>query len=343
MKSKILFLLIPALLLAGCGVSEQKNNGNSSGTSQTTSSNNNSGGSDSHPAIEEEYQPETTISDEEKGNPITVEQANSLYNSFNLPNTITAEEAADNIKNAEAVELKQAIKNDKTSMSYKYQYSYLEKFNYFYLKGIYDPILPDDVDPTNYPGKCYSEDWSYNYVREDNYYDLSHEIFRGWLDLTQMDQGIQWEQWDRYHYQKKAADEYEDGDYSFSSLVALEQMLVSSGNTIRTYLSMGDMSSAGVHVEVRSSGPDNLYFYMDALSMMGTVMEARINHNRMEYCYTYTDLLVLAQLSGDMEGMQDLIDSGITKQVSEMSFMDIEASALSYPNEALYETNAQNS
>lgn len=339
MKSRILFLLIPALLLSGCGVSKENNNKKSSDSSQATNDSSSGGSSQK---IDEEYQPETTISEEEKGSPITIEQANSLYNSFNLPSTITSEEAANNIKSAEAVELKQAIKNDKSSMSYKYQYSYEQKFNFFYLKGIFDPSLPEGVDPSSYPEKTYSEQWSYDYIREDDYYDLSRNIFRGWL-ATGVGQEVEWENWDKYSYEKKFVDDYVEEGYSFSSLVSLEQILVSNGSTMRTYLSMGDMSAAGIKIEVRSSGPDNLYFYMDALSTMGTIMEARVNHNRMEYCYTYTDLLVLAQLSGDTEGMQDLIDSGITKQVSEMSFVEIATSDLSYPNEATYEANAQNS
>lgn len=338
-KTKLMLLLVPTLLLMGCNTSSSNSNNSSSSTSSGNSGNSSSETTNDVP---EEFQPETNIPDSEKGSVITFDQAATIVANAGLDQPVDEEVVKEYVENSPALEFGQIIKNDKSNVKTKYDYSYGAKYCFFYTYLLSDPQLPEGTDPSLYTEKLYGENWNYDYVRDGKYFDLSHQISQGWVDMTSSDMGIQWVDTNNYFYEEKETSVFDAQKPGYSSICSLSQVMYGSGTSINAYLALGSYSSAlGIEMETRSAGSDSLYFYINAMDYMGVVMEAQIKAGRLEYVYSYTDLVKLAEIGGStQEQIQEIIDSGITHQSSEMSYHQIAVTDLEYPNEAYYKEQA---
>ena len=328
-KSKLMLLLVPALLLVGCNTTSNNNN-----SSSNTSGSGNSSSSETTNDVPDEYKPSADIPDAEKGGVITAEQAASILATLNLEQTITEEQSEQEIKDAPAVRLTQRTQSDNSSLFYKDAYSYGAKYSYFYFKG---DILPECKDTNEFN---HDESWHYDYVRDVDgspvYFDLDHQIFNGWLDLSFDGSDVQYKSWDQYFYEEKPAEDFEKEETSLKSLAAINIALSQAGSMLGTYLQMGAMADSipGMEVEIRSNGPDDLWFSLNALETTGVVVKEQVKNGKMVYAYSYTDMEKLPSGSSATE------ETGITKLVSELWFEEIAVSDLEYPNEAYYKEQA---
>lgn len=329
-KSKLMLLLVPTLLLVGCNTTSNNNN-----TSSNTSGSGNSSSSETTNDVPDEYKPSADIPDAEKGSAITAEQAMAIYNSLDIADALTQEESEQEIKEMPAVRLMQRTQSDNSSLFYKDTYSYSAKYSYFYFKG---DILPECKDTNEFN---HDESWHYDYVRDVDgspvYFDLDHQIFNGWLDLSFDGSDVQYKSWDQYFYEEKPAEQYEDDQYSLKALSAINVQLSTSGAMLGTYLQQfGSSSIPGMEIEIRSNGSNDLWFSMNALETMGIVVKEQVKNGKMVYAYSYTDM----EKMGGIPGGPSLEDSGVTKLTSELWFEEISINDLQYPNEAYYKEQA---
>ena len=338
MKSKLMLLLIPALLLVGCNTTSNNNN-----SSSNTSSSGNSSSSEQDP-VPEGFEPETNIPDSEKGASIAIADAVAMLQELGIGQSVDEAVVKQYIEASPALQFVQSVKNDISKVKTRFDYSYGQKYSLSYLSAYSDPVLSEELYPaeSSYPNILTGESWHYDYVRESTYFDLDHQVSHGWVDLTQSEQGVHWVDSDQYFYEEKTPAEYEEDKPGYDAMCSYSQSMFQSGSMINALLAIGDYSSAlGIKMEVRSTGENSLYFYTDALDYMGTVMEAQIKEGRLEYIYQYSDLLKMAEMGGStQEQIQEIIDSGITHQSSEMSYHQIAVSDLEYPNEAYYKQQA---
>lgn len=338
-KPKLMLLLVPALLLVGCNTTSNNNNT----SSNTSSSGGNSSSSEQDP-VPEGFEPETNIPDSEKGASIAIADAVAMLQSLGIGQTVDEAVVKQYIETSPALQFVQSVKNDINKVKTRFDYSYGQKYSLSYFSAYSDPVLSEELYPadSSYPNILTGESWHYDYVRESTYFDLDHQVSHGWVDLTQSEQGVHWVDSDQYFYEEKTPAKYEEDKPGYDAMSSYSQIMFQSGSMINALLAIGDYSSAlGIKMEVRSTGENSLYFYTDALDYMGTVMEAQIKEGRLEYIYQYSDLIKLAEMGGSTtEQIQEIIDSGITHQSSEMSYRQIAVSDLEYPNEAYYKEQA---
>ena len=338
-KSKLMLLLVPALLLVGCNTTSNNNNS----SSNTSGSGGNSSSSEQDP-VPEGFEPETNIPDSEKGASIAIADAVAMLQALGIGQTVDEAVVKQYIETSPALQFVQNVKNDISKVKTRFDYSYGQKYSLSYLSVYSDPALSEELYPadSSHPNILTGESWHYDYVRESTYFDLDHQVSHGWVDLTQSEQGVHWVDSDQYFYKENTPAKYEEDKPGYDSMSSYSQIMFSSGSMINALLSLGEYSSTlGIKMEVRSTGENSLYFYCEALEMMGTVMEAQVKEGRLEYVYQYSDLIKMAENGGQTaEQIQEIIDSGITHQSSEMTYHQIAVSDLEYPNEAYYKEQA---
>ena len=338
-KSKLMLLLVPALLLVGCNTTSNNNN-----SSSTPSGGGGNSSSSEQDPVPEGFEPETNIPDSEKGASIAIADAVAMLQALGIGQTVDEAVVKQYIETSPALQFVQNVKNDISKVKTRFDYSYGQKYSLSYLSVYSDPALSEELYPadSSHPNILTGESWHYDYVRESTYFDLDHQVSHGWVDLTQSEQGVHWVDSDQYFYEEKTPAKYEEDKPGYDSMSSYSQIMFSSGSMINALLSLGEYSSTlGIKMEVRSTGENSLYFYCEALEMMGTVMEAQVKEGRLEYVYQYSDLIKMAENGGQTaEQIQEIIDSGITHQSSEMTYHQIAVSDLEYPNEAYYKKQA---
>ena len=325
MKKRIVLLTLPVFLLTGCSLLTNildKIKGQNTNENQEESED------------QKEFAQTVTISEEEKGTPISSQQAQQTMNGINA----NMQSKMDEIQTEEG--MKQQIENT-------------DKFSYVFRNKVDDKIYIDNAVNYSRSDKYFHSKIITRTLMDDDQNDV-HGLFCSDGDLFEYELGEQYVHAIKSHdwgYDTKNNENHDTSyayyhyvtNYSFEQDVftQLSELMLSVGNQGKNYMQTIDpytnesMSNAYGSISFYSKGEGHLYGKI-LMPQSGITLEFLYENYWLKYEYMYTDLRQLQSFVGASFGLDSY-----TQMTTEL-YMDFQSAKVEYPNLDNYEYEGTN-
>lgn len=274
MKAKLLLLLIPALMLGACNTVKDKDSSSSSSSSSEE--------------VLDDHDQTTSISDERKGEEITMAEAKVIIG--NIISHINAMTADDISKMSTNLRIFMDDDFSKSQTNYSKEEPYLHNYSDIKTKVEFE-------EGKYYPNRITSD--LHFYPDAGQYLTAQSYFFDGY----EMDEDGQYhfhnnESYKYYTYMETGVSLRDSIDVYVESVITMMQSYATQmSGMIDSYVDIPESYQRQLGIKVYSAGEGSLYFLMDAVTM-GSKAEFLIENNMLTYAYSYSNLAIVKAMSG---------------------------------------------